>query len=213
MTRTSVSNQGGPPSVPSDFGGDGGGGEGPGDRGGSRKASLTGLVVLMVASVMTFLSLLSALVVRRGLSNDWTKFPFPHILWTNTAVLLASSVMLDLARRALKRGKRQAFNYLWPVGTLLGAAFLGGQVIAWRQLNAEGIFVASNPSSSFFYVLTWAHAAHAVGGLIALIYVGVQALRYRLGPGKRTAVEISTYFWHFLDVLWLGLILLFVWWG
>jgi len=172
-----------------------------------------GLFVLMAASVMTFASLFSALVVRRGLSNDWTKFPFPPILWTNTAVLLASSVALDLARRSLKSGRRRAFNYLWPLGTLLGAGFLAGQIIAWRQLNAAGVFLAGNPSSSFFYVLTWAHAAHAVGGLAALIYVGVQALRYRLGPAKRTAVEVSTYFWHFLDVLWLGLMAIFLFWG
>ena len=110
-------------------------------------------------------------------------------------------------------GHRRAFNYLWPLGTLLGVAFLAGQMIAWRQLNAQGVYLATNPSSSFFYVLTWAHAAHAVGGLGALMYVGVKALRYQLGPGKRTAVEVSTYFWHFLDVLWLGLILLFVYWG
>ena len=211
MRQASVSNQGGPPTLPSDFGG--GDGPNPGDRGGSRKASLAGLVVLMAASVMTFASLFSALVVRRGLSNDWTKFPFPPILWTNTVVLIASSVVLDLARRALKRGRRRAFNYLWPVGTLLGLAFLAGQIIAWRQLNAQGVYLATNPSSSFFYVLTWAHAAHAIGGLGALIYVGVKALRYQLGPGKRTAVEVSAYFWHFLDVLWLGLILLFVYWG
>ncbi len=212
MTRTSVSNRGGPPVTPTDFGG-GGGGENSGDRGGSRKASLTGLFVLMAASVMTFASLFSALVVRRGLSNDWTKFPFPPILWTNTVVLLASSVVLDLARRSLKGGRRRAFNYLWWVGTLLGAGFLAGQIIAWRQLNFEGVYLAGNPSSSFFYVLTWAHAAHAVGGLAALIYVGVQALRYRLGPAKRTAVEVSTYFWHFLAVLWLGLMAIFLFWG
>ncbi len=72
--------------------------------------------------------------------------------------------------------------------------------------------MASNPSSSFFYLLTAAHAFHLLGGITALVYVNVQALSLRLGPGKRTAVDVSALFWHFLDGLWVYLlVLLFVW--
>ena len=96
---------------------------------------------------------------------------------------------------------------------MLGALFLLGQAFAWRQLNAAGIFVATNPSSSFFYLLTAAHGLHIVGGLSALMYVDVQALRLQLGPGKRTAVDVSAVFWHFVDGLWLYLMALFLVWG
>src|ERR1044072_6823536 len=89
----------GPPPPPSDRGW-GGGGDGADGRGSSRRASFTGLFVLLAASTMVFAAFTSAFVVRRGLGNDWAGIPKPNILLVNTAVLLASSVVLDLSRRA-----------------------------------------------------------------------------------------------------------------
>lgn len=175
-----------------------GGGDGePGGRGAHRRASITGLMVLLAASVMLFAAFTSAFFVRRGLSNDWVDTPIPGILWINTGVLVVSSVVIELARRALHAGKRAAFNRYWTSATIMGVLFLGGQYLAWRQLNAAGYYLASNPSSSFFFVLTCSHAVHLLGGLSALGYIDVQALLLRLGPGKRTAVDVSAYFWHF----------------
>jgi cytochrome c oxidase subunit 3 len=203
-----------PPSPPR-RGGFGGGGEGGGsdNRGSSRRASMTGLMVLLAATTMAFAAFTSAFVVRRGISNDWIGLPMPRVVWANTAILLASSLMLELARRALRSGRRSAFNRYWTAGTALGVLFLIGQAFAWRQLSAAGIFVATNPSSSFFYLLTAAHALHILGGLTALVYVDVQALSLQLGPGKRTAVDVSALFWHFVDGLWLFLMFLFLVWG
>jgi cytochrome c oxidase subunit III len=200
-----------PPAPP--HGGGFGGGGGPDGRGASRRASMTGLMVLLAATTMAFAAFTSAFVVRRGMSNDWVGLALPPIVWVNTAVLLVSSLLLELARRALKTGRRTAFNRYWTVGTLLGCLFLRGQAFAWWQLNRAGIFVSTNPSSSFFYLLTAAHGLHIVGGLSALAYVDVQALRLRLGPGKRTAVDVSAMFWHFVDGLWLFLMVLFLVWG
>ena len=189
--------------------GDGGGGQ----PGATRRASLTGLFVLLTATTMVFAAFTSAFWVRRGLSNDWAATPLPHVLWLNTAVLLASSAVLEIGRRALKSGKRAEFNRYWTVGTGLGVLFLLGQGLAWRQLSDAGVFIASNPSSSFFYVLTAAHALHILGGVTALVYVDVKALSLQLGPGKRTAVDVSALFWHFLDGLWVYLMLLLTVWG
>ncbi|HUO30906.1 MAG TPA: cytochrome c oxidase subunit 3 [Bryobacteraceae bacterium] len=200
-----------PPAPPTEDGFGGGGG--PDGRGSSRRASMTGLMVLLAATTMAFAAFTSAFVVRRGMSNDWVDLPLPRILWANTAVLIASSVLLEIARRALKRGQRSAFNRYWTIGTVLGGLFLAGQAIAWWQLNQAGIFVATNPSSSFFYLLTASHGLHILGGLTALVYVDVQALRLRLGPGKRTAVDVSALFWHFVDGLWIYLMVLFLVWG
>ncbi|HUE22821.1 MAG TPA: cytochrome c oxidase subunit 3 [Bryobacteraceae bacterium] len=199
-----------PPSPPRGGGGGGGGSDG---WGASRRASMTGLMVLLAATTMAFAAFTSAFVVRRGISNDWVALPLPRIVWANTAVLLASSLLLELARHSLKSGRRSAFNRYWTAGTVLGALFLLGQALAWRELNTAGIFVATNPSSSFFYLLTAAHGLHILGGLTALAYVDVQALRLRLGPGKRTAVDVSAMFWHFVDGLWLFLMVLFLVWG
>lgn len=202
----------GPPPPPVEGGwGDGGGGND--GRGSSRRASFTGLYVLLAASSMMFAAFTSAMVVRRGLSDDWASMAKPSILWLNTAILLASSAALEVARRAIKSGARARFNTWWTAGSALGLLFLGGQTIAWLQLKAAGVFVSTNPSSSFFYVLTVAHAFHLLGGLSALLYVDVQALRLTLGPAKRTAIDISAVFWHFLDGLWVYLMVLFYVWG
>jgi cytochrome c oxidase subunit 3 len=194
------------------FGG-GRGGDDSGSRGVSRRASVTGLMVLLAAVVMFFAALTSAYVVRRGMSNDWEHTALPGVLWINTALLLASSGVLELARRALRAGKREAFNRFWIGGSALGVMFLLGQYAAWRELNAKGIYLSTNPSSSFFYVLTAAHAIHLIGGVVALLYVSIQALRLRLGPGKRTAIDVSAMYWHFLDGLWIYLLVLFLVWG
>jgi cytochrome c oxidase subunit III len=204
------SGQGGPP--PTEFDDFHGGGGDPEDRGASRRNSLTGIVVLMCASVMTFCSLVSAVIVRRGLGTDWRHVPLPRIFWWNTGLLILSSVLLDSARRRIRTNDRVAFNWLWLGGTLLGLGFLAGQVIGWEQLVSLGFYMRGNISSSFFYILTWAHATHAIAGLIALVYVAVQAFRFRLGPAKRTVVTVSVVFWHFLDVLWLALMALFIAW-
>jgi cytochrome c oxidase subunit 3 len=201
----------GPPPPPIDRGW--GGGDGSEGRGASRRASFTGLFVLLAASTMVFAAFTSAFVVRRGLSDDWVSMPKPPVLLVNTVVLLASSVVLDLSRRALKDRRRGAFNLWWTVATVLGILFLAGQAYAWRQLKDAGIFVSSNPSSSFFYVLTAAHAFHLLGGVSALVYVDIQALRLRLGPAKRTAIDVTAIFWHFLDGLWVYLMVLFYVWG
>ena len=117
------------------------------------------------------------------------------------------------ARRSLKAHNRTGFNLWWTAATVLGILFLVGQAVAWMQLKAAGVFVSTNPSSSFFYVLTASHAFHLLGGVAALVYVDVQAWRLRLGPAKRTAIDVTAIFWHFLDGLWLYLMILVYVWG
>src|SRR5579871_3732013 len=158
-----------PPAPP--IGGGFGGGGGPDGRGASRRASMTGLMVLLAATTMAFAAFTSAFVVRRGMSNDWVAFRLPPVLYLNTVLLLASSAALEAARRVLRANRRTEFNRYWTAGTVLGLLFLIGQVVAWRQLLDAGIFVATNPSSSFFYLLTAAHGLHIIGGLSALAYV------------------------------------------
>jgi cytochrome c oxidase subunit III len=167
----------------------------------------------MVASTMAFLAFTAAFLMRRDLSTNWVSLHKPRILWFDTAVLLVSSWVLERARRGLHSGNRAQFNGWWTAGTILGFVFLGGQALAWTQLEAAGFYMASNLSAAFFYILTASHAAHLLGGLTALVYVDVQALRFRLGPAKRTAIDVSAVFWHFLDGLWLYLMVVLYVWG
>jgi cytochrome c oxidase subunit 3 len=181
--------------------------------GASRRAAFAGLCVVFAATGMLFLAFTAAFLGRRAGSEDWVHTPLPGVVWANTGVLLGSSAAIEWARRSLRDGRRVAFTRIWVAGAALGGLFLAGQAQAWRELAAVGLYVATNPSSGFFYILTAAHAAHVLGGLAALVYVTVQACRWQLGPAKRTAADVSAWFWHYLGLLWLGLLVLFAGWA
>jgi len=171
----------------------------------------TGIWVGLAAISMTFAALTSALVVRKGASLDWRHFSLPWILYLNTGVLLASSVTLEIARRRVASymgGMRSKGTdpAKWLYVTLgLGLVFVAGQYFAWRQLSAQGFYLATNPSSSFFYVLTAAHALHVLGGL-----GGLTRVIRKLGKTvlRRSTLDATSRYWHFMDVLWVYLLLL-----
>ncbi len=156
---------------------------------------------------MFFMALTSSYIVRKGLGGDWKSVDLPRVLWLNTAVLLLSSATIEAARRQLGLGASGSFRRWWALTTALGFLFLLGQILAWRQLSAAGVFLASNPSSSFFYVLTAAHGLHLLGGMVALLYVVVRAWE-RSRITQATAAELTAIYWHFMDGLWVFLFLL-----
>ena len=97
---------------------------------------------------------------------------------------------------------------MWRATTALGVAFLVGQVVAWRALVQMGFYVGTNPSSSFFYVFTAAHAAHLLGGILALFYVLFRDFSKTKRLSLPIAAETTSYYWHFMDGLWLFLVAL-----
>ena len=127
---------------------------GNGDHGAGRPGSLsdqryyTGMMLGLAAIVMLFAAFTSAYIVRKGLSDDWRATAFPGILWLNSMVLLASSFTLEKARRW--RQVQARFQGWWWATTGLGMIFLIGQIVAWQQLVAGGVYVHTNPSSFFF---------------------------------------------------------------
>jgi cytochrome c oxidase subunit III len=169
-----------------------------------RRAYFTALQLGLAAIVMFFMALASSYIVRKGLGTDWQRAPLPPVLWFNTAILLASSATIVVARKKLKGGERDAFRSWWWVTTGLGVLFLAGQIIAWRDLAAEGMLLATNPSSSFFYLLTAAHGAHLAGGILALFYVAFRKWS-RSRISQSTAAELTSIYWHFMDGLWVFL--------
>jgi cytochrome c oxidase subunit 3 len=172
-----------------------------------RRAYFTALQLGLAAIVMFFMALASSYIVRKGLGNDWQSMPMPKVVWFNTAILLISSATIILARRKLDGGDREAFRSWWWVTTGLGLLFLSGQIIAWRQLAAAGMMLATNPSSSFFYLLTAAHGAHLAGGILALFYVTFRQWK-RSRISQATAAELTAIYWHFMDGLWVFLLVL-----
>jgi cytochrome c oxidase subunit 3 len=166
----------------------------------------TGIAIGIVSVLMFFMALASAFLIRKG-SSDWVPVHIPLLLWFNTAVLLVSSGTLEVARRRLALGDTRTFRNFWLITTALGVAFLLGQIAAWRILVREGVYVSSNPASSFFYIFTGAHAVHLTGGLMALFYVA--ARNFDIAKVTRTvASDVASYYWHFMDALWLFLVVL-----
>src|ERR1700693_6040159 len=113
------------------------------------RAYYTAIWLALAAIIMFFMALVSALIVRKGIGGDWRQIALPRILWLNTLVLVASSFTLERARRAFSGDDAAQFRLWWSATTALGLAFLAGQYAAWRQLAAAGVYVATNPSSSF----------------------------------------------------------------
>jgi cytochrome c oxidase subunit 3 len=191
-----------------------------------RRARL-GLACGIATVSMVFISLTSAYVVRQGLPTfdgatnsyvrDWGQVQLPWLLLAiNTALLLISSVTMELARRDIKRRTALAPLHSMPgislgeekklpwlgVTVLLGFGFLVGQWLAWSELKARGFFVDTNPNSSFVYLLTAAHAVHLAGGIIALLWATVTSLLNRPIEGRRIVVDVTAWYWHFMAVLW-----------
>jgi len=190
-----------------------------------------GMLFALAAVVMLFVSFTSAYIVRQGVGTwsdasaryvtDWQPVSLPPILWVNTIILLVSSFTLAMARSALLRklqknaapsreassaevlivsGER-SISWL-GITFVLGTGFLAGQLLAWDQMRRLGFFVRSNPSSSFFYVLTGAHGLHLLGGVLALAYAGLASLLRRPLETRFLMVDVTALYWHFMDFLW-----------
>ncbi len=186
------------------------GGKSPADR------YRIGMWVALAAILMMFTALSSAYIVRAASANDWVPLQMPRLLWLSTALIIVSSMTLEFARRRLKSGQHHLHKQLLALTVLLGFGFLVSQLFAWRQLARQGIYIATNPHSSFFYLLTATHGLHLLGGLAGLLYL---TLRSRLRTDADLAVvkaqaqtDAVTLYWHFMDGLWIYLFfLLFVW--
>jgi cytochrome c oxidase subunit 3 len=173
-----------------------------------QRTYVTGMIIALGGISMFFVALVSAFIVRKGFpNNDWQSLEVPRILWLNTLILLASSFTLERARKNCRADQDELFRHWWGVTVILGLFFLTGQMVAWRQLAAAGVFFSTNPSSSFFYVFTVAHGLHLLGGITALLAVAFHPLRHLT---RRTAIEIVAIYWHFMDGLWLFLFVLFL---
>jgi len=160
---------------------------------------------------MSFAAFTSALFVRQG-SGDWIHVVLPRLLYVNTAVLLVSSITLEMARRAYGNiQEREAGSLrttlLWLGVTLaFGFAFVAGQYMVWKQLAAQGIYLATSSNSSFLYVLTGVHAVHVLGGITGLLRLLVRMTRKQVTL-RMSSVANTAIYWHFMGVLWLYLLL------
>jgi cytochrome c oxidase subunit 3 len=188
--------------------------------------------LVFIGVFIFFTALSSAYIIRRGNGHvdwqtgafvrDWQPLTLPSILWMNTLLLALSSCALEFARRNLVRqvaiapavavpgvAREKKYSAPWLALTLiLGGGFLAGQFLAWERLRAAGVFIATNPSSSFFYILTASHAAHLIGGMLALIYAAGLSIFSTKLEREVVVVDVTSWYWHFMGLLWIYIFLL-----
>ncbi|MGO9126938.1 MAG: heme-copper oxidase subunit III [Terriglobales bacterium] len=218
------------PPVRGGGGGDSGRGDGYPDYGQRLRRVRVGLAIGLTSVTMIFISLTSAYIVRRGLptfddrtstyTQEWIPVQLPlALLLLNTALLAASSLTAELARRQITRqaalapvrsipgvslGQESGFPWL-AVTVVLGFGFLTGQWLAWRELADRGFYLATSASSSFVYLLTATHGVHLLGGVLVLLYAASVSLLRKPVEGRRIVVDVTAWYWHFMFVLWLGI--------
>jgi cytochrome c oxidase subunit 3 len=222
-----------PPAPPERGGGDDGRGGDVPDYGARLRRARLGLICGIATVGMVFISLTSAYIWRRGIPtyddagkiywHDWSAVSLPWLLLAiNTAILVVSSVTMELARRSVARqaalapvksipgvslGRESNFPWL-GLTVLLGFGFLAGQWLAWGEMHHRGFYVDTNPSSSFAFLLTITHAVHLTGGMLALVWAASASLLHKPVEARRIVVDITAWYWHFMAVLWVYIFLL-----
>jgi cytochrome c oxidase subunit 3 len=170
---------------------------GGGDSDGPDGLGLFGMRFMLVSVTVLFVTIGIAYFERSGIPQGWTPIRVPGFLWCSTALILASSIALERARRSGRYARWLA------VTLLLGAAFLVSQILALLQLVGQGVYLRGNPHSSLFYVLTGAHGAHLLGAMAFLAWLLVHARQQEYQAHGRS-FGVAALFWHFLDALWVG---------
>ncbi len=171
-----------------------------------------GLGVFLAVVGCLFSLFTSAYFMRMGLP-DWQPLPLPRLLWLNTGVLVLSSVALQCAVVAARKGQIDNVRLGLATAGLTTLAFLVGQLMAWRQLTADGYLLASNPANSFFYLITGMHGLHILGGLIGLGRTSTGAWSGARPERLRLSVELCAMYWHFLLFVWLCIFALLAGWA
>jgi cytochrome c oxidase subunit 3 len=163
---------------------------------------------------MTFTALVVSYLYLSG-NEQWRPVRVPKTFFVSTVFILTSSVTLEKARRRMAIDLRDYSRWL-IVTLLLGLAFVASQLIAWRRLVVEGVYLSSNPHSSFFYLFTAAHGLHLMGGMIALTVLTARSRLLLLGVDNQKRIsgtEAVSLYWHFMAGLWVGLFLLLWFWN
>ena len=164
-----------------------------------------GLWLFLATVTMLFAAFTSAYIVRRS-GTDWHHLTLPPILWLNTFVLGASSVAVEWADRSGRLRRWRTASFAFGSALAFGVAFLAGQMAAWRQMVALGVYLPTNPHISFFYMLTGAHAAHIVAALVVLMWGLMKTGEASRNPRAWSArMDLCRTFWHYLGGVWLFL--------
>ncbi len=163
------------------------------------------LWVAIGSILMMFAGLTSAYIVKRNQAN-WQTFNLPVAFWYSTVVILLSSFTIMMALKFFKERAMSRYRMLMVATMVLGAMFIVLQVVGFQQLWAKGITLQGNVSYSFLYVIVGLHGLHVIGGVIALIVMSLMAFSRKTRNYSTVPVELMSTYWHFVDILWLYLL-------
>ena len=169
-----------------------------------------GTVVWLASELMFFAALFAMYFTSRAVNPElWAKetqilnIPFAAV---NTTILVLSSVTCQLGVFAAERGDEQKLRSWFVLTFFLGAIFIGGQIFEYSNLVKENLTLSSNVYGSAFYLTTGFHGLHVTGGLIAFLFVlGRTYAAKKFGHEQATSAIVVSYYWHFVDVVWIGL--------
>jgi cytochrome c oxidase subunit III len=169
-----------------------------------RASPLTvGTIVFLASEVMFFSGLFATYFTLREISTGAWPPPDVHLPVVRasifTALLISSSVTMQLAVRGIARGDKVAFRRWVIVTVLLGLAFLGNQAVEWTEAEFSW---ASHAFGSLFFTMTGFHGAHVTGGVLAMGVLLARSGAKRFGKKDLPSVEVVSYYWHFVDVVW-----------
>lgn len=167
------------------------------------------LWVAIGSILMMFAGLTSAYIVKRNQAN-WTSFEIPMLFWISTAVIVGSSLVIVAANKAFKERAMGKYRSLMLATMVLGVLFIVLQVLGFKQLWDIGLTLQKNVAYSFLYVIVGLHALHVIGGVIALIVMTLKAFSNKTRVYSSVPLEVMSTYWHFVDVLWIYLLIFLV---
>lgn len=167
------------------------------------------LWVAIGSILMMFAGLTSAYLVKRNQAN-WTSFEIPVMFWISTVVIVLSSLTIMAATKAFKERVISKYRTLMLVTMVLGVLFIALQAIGFKQLWDSGLTLQKNVAYSFLYVIVGLHALHVIGGVIALITMSAKAFSNKTRVYSAVPLEVMGTYWHFVDVLWIYLLIFLV---
>jgi cytochrome c oxidase subunit 3 len=168
------------------------------------------LWVALGSIIMMFAGLTSAYIVKSN-QPKWIVFDMPQIFWYSTAIILASSLTVQMAIKEFKDRKLGLYRTLMVVTLVLGCLFILMQYLGFSQLWNSGVTLAGSGAAPFMYVIFGLHGLHVAGGIVALVLIIVKAFNTRKRSYDPVPVEIIGTYWHFVDILWIYLFIFFMW--
>jgi len=167
------------------------------------------LWVAIASILMMFAGLTSAFIVKSN-QVGWREIKMPRIFWVSTCAILLSSVAIQMALRSFKQRQMSRYRLLIGVTLLLGISFVVLQWLGFQQLWAQKITFKGSGAGQFLYVIFGLHAIHVIGGIIVLLVMFLKAFFGKIKLYSSTPVEVTATYWHFVDLLWIYLLVFFL---